>query len=105
MICLCFGSNVLPTVFLFFVAVTLTVRIMVSYEKHYDEGAMQRSLYIKITLFRWMNTAIITRWITPFVATLGVDKIDVSDELFHAYLLFITPTYRLRWKHDEIAPR
>lgn len=51
---------------------------MVSYEKHYDEGSMQRSLYIKITLFRWMNTAIITRVITPFVATLGVDKIDVS---------------------------
>ena len=69
----------MPTVLLF-VGVTLTriVRIMVSYEKHYDEGSMQRSLYIKITLFRWMNTAIVTRLITPFVATLGVDKIDVS---------------------------
>jgi len=55
-----------------------TVRSIVSYEKHFDEGSMQRSLYIKITLFRWMNTAIITRLITPFVATLGTDKIDVS---------------------------
>ena len=69
----------MPTVFLFVgVTLTRTVRIMVSYEKHYDEGSMQRSLYIKITLFRWMNTAIVTRLITPFVATLGVDKIDVS---------------------------
>lgn len=57
--------------------IPFTTRIMVSYEKHYDEGAMQRSLYIKITLFRWMNTVIVTRLITPFVATLGVDKIDV----------------------------
>ena len=61
---------------------------MVSYEKHYDEGSMQRSLYIKITLFRWMNTAIVTRVITPFVATLGVDKIDVSFVLFHAEHVF-----------------
>eukprot|EP00804_Cyclotella_cryptica_P013338 CCRYP_005119-RB/>CCRYP_005119-RB protein AED:0.07 eAED:0.07 QI:209/1/1/1/0.77/0.7/10/1560/999 len=61
--------------------IPLVVRIMVSYEKHYDEGAMQRSLYIKITLFRWMNTAIITRLITPFVATLGVDKIDMINTI------------------------
>ena len=49
---------------------------------------MQRSLYIKITLFRWMNTAIVTRVITPFVATLGVDKIDVSYVLFYAAHFF-----------------
>lgn len=61
--------------------IPFVTRLMVSYEKHLDEGSMQRSLYIKITLFRWVNTAIITRIITPFVSSLGVDKIDMINTI------------------------
>ena len=35
--------------------IPLIVRILVSHEKHYDEGSLQRSLYIKITFFRWVS--------------------------------------------------
>ena len=61
--------------------IPFVTRLMVSYEKHLDEGSMQRSLYIKITLFRWVNTAIVTRIITPFVSSLGVDKIDMINTI------------------------
>ncbi|EJK76259.1 hypothetical protein THAOC_01989 [Thalassiosira oceanica] len=72
--------------------IPVLVRMMVNYEKHYNEGSRQASIYIKITgwlmpllfpgefyvnyahllqVFRWVNTAVITRLITPFLATLG----------------------------------
>jgi hypothetical protein len=44
--------------------IPVIVRALVSYEKHHDEGSMQVSLYVKITFFRWVNTAIKTRLIT-----------------------------------------
>lgn len=56
---------------LFNTLIPMIVRLLVSYEKHYDEGSAQVSLYVKITFFRWVNTAIITRIITPFLVTLG----------------------------------
>jgi len=61
--------------------VPMIVRILVSYEKHYGEGSLQASLYLKITFFRWVNTAIITRIITPFLATLGEEKIDLINTI------------------------
>lgn len=71
--------------------IPFVVRILVSSEKHYDDGSMQRSLYIKITIFRWMNTVIITRIITPFVATLGEDNIDVSYFFKSAVFFYCGP--------------
>mmetsp|Transcript_5812 Transcript_5812/g.13266 ORF Transcript_5812/g.13266 Transcript_5812/m.13266 type:complete len:1004 (-) Transcript_5812:1353-4364(-) len=59
--------------------VPIIVRKLVSYEKHFDEGSIQASLYLKITVFRWVNTAIITRLITPFLVTLGENKIDLIN--------------------------
>lgn len=59
--------------------IPIVVRLLVSYEKHYDEGSMQKSLYVKITVFRWVNTAIITRVITPLLVTIGQEKIDLIN--------------------------
>jgi len=59
------------------VLIPIIVRILVSYEKHRREGSKQASLYIKITLFRWINTVIITWVITPFLVTLGAESIDL----------------------------
>lgn len=36
-------------------------------ESHTSEGSKEASLYIKVTIFKWINTAIITTIITPFV--------------------------------------
>jgi hypothetical protein len=38
--------------------------LMTNMESHTDEGHKQRSLYIKIALFRWVNTAIVILVIT-----------------------------------------
>ena len=51
--------------------IPIVVRLLVTYERHYNESSIQASLYFKITFFRWVNTAIITRVITPFLVTLG----------------------------------
>lgn len=59
--------------------IPVIVRLLVSFEKHWDEGSMQASLYFNITLFRWVNTAIVTRVITPFLVTLGENKIDLVN--------------------------
>ena len=56
------------------VLIPIIVRILVSYEKHRREGSVLASLYIKITLFRWMNTVIVTWLITPFLVTLGANS-------------------------------
>jgi len=43
-------------------------------ESHTSEGAKEASLYLKLTLFKWMNTAIITAIITP-----SIRNIDYGD--------------------------
>ena len=40
------------------------------FESHESEGKKQRSLYFKIALFRWINTAVVITLITPFTKTL-----------------------------------
>jgi len=68
----------------------------VAYERHFDEGATQASLYIKITFFRWVNTAIITTWITPFLAVLGEKNIDMINTVNALILseMFLSPLLR-----------
>lgn len=71
-----FFSIILST---FNAIVPMIVRILVGYEKHFDEGSIQASLYLKITFFRWVNTVIVTRLITPFLVTIGENKIDLIN--------------------------
>ena len=61
--------------------IPMIVRILVSYEKHRREGAMQASLYVKITLFRWMNAVIVTWLITPLLVTLGENSMDLISTI------------------------
>ena len=46
------------------------LKILMIFERHSTEGGFQTSLYLKITLFRWINTAILTKLITPIIGTL-----------------------------------
>lgn len=43
-------------------------------ESHRTEGSYQASLYVKICAFRWINTAVITTVVKPFLATLEGSK-------------------------------
>jgi hypothetical protein len=47
------------------------VKILMLFEPHHTEGTFQSSLYMKITLFRWVNTALLAKMITPWTSTLG----------------------------------
>jgi hypothetical protein len=58
-----------PVVSIFNSAVPMIVKLFMMFESHHDEGSLQQSLYLKITLFRWSNTALLTKIITPFTST------------------------------------
>mmetsp|Transcript_606 Transcript_606/g.975 ORF Transcript_606/g.975 Transcript_606/m.975 type:complete len:793 (-) Transcript_606:298-2676(-) len=42
-------------------------------EAHPDEGSWQASLYMKVCTFRWINTAIVTTMVTPFMDTIAIN--------------------------------
>ncbi|CAJ1970212.1 unnamed protein product [Cylindrotheca closterium] len=45
-------------------------KYITDFEGHRNESKLQTSLYIKIAAFRWVNTAVVTTYITPFTYTL-----------------------------------
>ena len=81
-------------------------------EHHSSEGTRQRSIYQKITLFRWFNTAVLTKLITPFLDTLGSDRYDLLpsiDGVLLAEMVF-TPVLRILdiggfFRKHILAPR
>lgn len=44
------------------------------FEAHRNNGSRQASLYVKMTLLKWVNTAIVTTLILPFTDTAGEGK-------------------------------
>jgi hypothetical protein len=59
------------------IIIPFIVRLLLLIEQHAREDTRQRSMYIKVTLFRWVNTAITTKFIVPFTDTLGTEKDDL----------------------------
>lgn len=57
--------------------VPLIIKLLMLIEKHQNEDNRQKSLYLKVTLFRWVNTAITVKFVTPVTHTLGADKTDL----------------------------
>ena len=53
------------------------IKLLLLLERHSNEGSRQKSMYMKITLFRWSNSAILTKTITPFMDTLGESRLDL----------------------------
>lgn len=47
-------------------------KMLTSCEAHSGEGGKQRSLYLKIAMFRWVNTAVVITIIKPFTLTLAM---------------------------------
>lgn len=66
-------------------------------ESHSAEGAYQAALYFKVSVFRFINTAIVTEIIKPFTSTTSPDE-DALIPAIHAILLAeitFTPIYNL----------
>jgi hypothetical protein len=64
---------------------------LTEYESHSSEGEKQASLYVKITACIWVNTSIITAFVTPFADTLE----DEQDSLIPAMMaIFVTEMFK-----------
>ena len=50
-----------PLISIFNAVIPILIKILMIFERHVTEGSYQTSLYLKITLFRWVNTAILTK--------------------------------------------
>jgi hypothetical protein len=79
-------------------------------EAHSSEGNKQRSLYFKIALFRWVNTAVVITIITPFTATLTSKKLInqvfnlfVAEIITSNAILLLDPLEHI--KRHILAPR
>eukprot|EP00529_Nitzschia_sp_RCC80_P003922 CAMPEP_0113487328 /NCGR_PEP_ID=MMETSP0014_2-20120614/25452_1 /TAXON_ID=2857 /ORGANISM="Nitzschia sp." /LENGTH=1050 /DNA_ID=CAMNT_0000381021 /DNA_START=457 /DNA_END=3609 /DNA_ORIENTATION=- /assembly_acc=CAM_ASM_000159 len=53
------------------------IKLIMMFEPHQSEGGYQRSLYLNITLFRWVLTAIVPQIITPSTSTLSATASDL----------------------------
>lgn len=86
-----------PLISVFNTLIPLIVKILMIFEPHNTDGSFQTALYLKITLFRWVNTALLTKLITPWTSTLAAEREDVLPQI-NAILvseLWLVPTLRL----------
>ena len=70
-----FAAGILTT--FFNIIIPQIVNLLLLIETHAREDDRQRSLYIKVTIFRWVNTAIATKFAVPFTSTLGNNEDDL----------------------------
>lgn len=73
------------------------VAMLMLYEPHLTEDSYETSLYVKITLFRWVNTAVLVKFVTPLTGTLagGDDDILPSINAILVSELYVTPLLKL----------
>jgi len=50
--------------------IPLICKFLSNHESHKSRGALEASLYMKMTIFKWINTAVIIRLITPSISTI-----------------------------------
>ncbi len=87
------------------------VRFLTKFESHVNETSYASSNYIKMTLFRWVNTVLITAIVTPFMYTAqdGKHLIDAIRILFTAELCQRPIVQLTDWqghlKRHVLAPR
>lgn len=73
-----FGTTLAaPLVSVFNFLIPLIVKIFMLFEPHHTEGNFQASLYTKITMFRWVNTALLAKLVTPWTSTVGPNRSDM----------------------------
>ena len=72
------------------------VKLLTSYESHPHESSVSASQYLKVTAFRWTNTALVTTLITPFTDTLQNGEFLIKS-IFTMFMfdLVTSPTLQL----------
>jgi hypothetical protein len=86
-------------------------KLIVMLESHPTESQVQTSLYFKIAIFRWVNTAIVITVITPFTHTLAADD-GLIPQIYAIFFAEIITTNLIQltdpWGHfvrHMMAPR
>jgi len=81
-------------------------------ESHSGEGSYQASLYAKVSIFRFVNTAVVTTWIKPFSATVAPDPSALIPAIFAVLKaeIVIAPVLHMldivsQFKRFVLAPR
>ena len=72
--------------------IPLILRLILLIEHHPTETSRQKSLYLKVTLFRWINTVIAVRVLTPITSTLTSEKdslLPAVNGIFFSEMLLI----------------
>jgi len=86
-------------------------KLLSKFERHSREEHFQVWLYAKIALFRWVNTALVISFITPFTFTVlpGRSVLDAVYKIFFAEIITSTITQYLdiggNVKKHVLAPR
>eukprot|EP00548_Thalassiothrix_antarctica_P005206 CAMPEP_0194140552 /NCGR_PEP_ID=MMETSP0152-20130528/10088_1 /TAXON_ID=1049557 /ORGANISM="Thalassiothrix antarctica, Strain L6-D1" /LENGTH=957 /DNA_ID=CAMNT_0038838841 /DNA_START=36 /DNA_END=2912 /DNA_ORIENTATION=+ len=70
---------------------------LTSHEAHKSDGAHEASLYTKMTFFKWINTAVITRIITSSISTIDGGAESLPHKVYAIYFseLVINPSLLL----------
>jgi hypothetical protein len=76
-----------PLISIFNAVIPIFIKILMIFERHVTEGSYQTSLYLKITLFRWVNTAILTK-VRPRTMLIYCACCVSSQRFAHVGLLF-----------------
>jgi hypothetical protein len=83
-----------------------------SIESHRTDGSRQASLYIKMTLFKWVNTAVVTAVITAFVSTVAEGSTELIPKVLGIFVaeLVTNPLILISdsWGHTQrhiLGPR
>jgi hypothetical protein len=66
------------------------LKLLMLLERHTDEGSRQKSLYIKITLFRWVNTGLFSSVILPVLCAPSIDSTHISLSFSFRYTAILT---------------
>ena len=76
------------------IAVPNLIKIVNRLESHTAEASYEASLFAKIALFRFVNTALVTTLIKPFTATISSDKAALIPAVYAVLKLRLS---RLPW--------
>jgi len=106
------SSSALLVLFLNLIVPMICTIITRTFESHESYGNEQTSIYIKITLFKWVNTAILFWIFTDFTKTLSPDKDDLLNKVAAIFVieLLVSPLLRVvdivgQIKKHILAPR
>ena len=83
------------TIILFNTISPFLVRLLTKIESHESETTFAVSTYIKVTVIRWVLTAVVTTMITPFSDTLETGKLINSLHVLFAAELLQRPLIQL----------